>query len=72
MGSLFSVKEPDGVPSELTSFLTRCFIARVRCLLDSTSGFLVCVCVSVCVSVRVCLCVRVCVCVFIHVFNITN
>ncbi|CAL8326632.1 unnamed protein product [Arctogadus glacialis] len=40
VGSLFSVKEPDGVPSELTSFLTRCFIARVRCLLDSTSGFL--------------------------------
>ena len=72
MGSLFSVKEPDGVPSELTSFLTRCFIARVRCLLDSTSGFLVCVCVSLCVSLCVCVSVCVCVCVFIHVFNITN
>ncbi|KAJ3594577.1 hypothetical protein NHX12_003884 [Muraenolepis orangiensis] len=40
VGSLFSAKEPDGVPLELTPFLTRCFMARVRCLLDSTSGFL--------------------------------
>ncbi|KAK0146125.1 Aryl hydrocarbon receptor repressor [Merluccius polli] len=40
VGSLFSAKEPDGVPLELTPFLTRCFITRVRCLLDSTSGFL--------------------------------
>ncbi|XP_062337134.1 aryl-hydrocarbon receptor repressor b [Osmerus eperlanus] len=40
VGSLFSAQEPDGVPLELTAFLTRCFIARARCLLDSTSGFL--------------------------------
>lgn len=41
MGHMYSSEEPDGVPPELSPFLTRCFIARVRCLLDSTSGFLV-------------------------------
>ncbi|KAI4879392.1 hypothetical protein NFI96_026434, partial [Prochilodus magdalenae] len=40
VGSLFSAQEPGGVPPELSPFLTRCFIVRVRCLLDSTSGFL--------------------------------
>ncbi|XP_067232177.1 aryl hydrocarbon receptor repressor-like isoform X1 [Chanodichthys erythropterus] len=40
MGHMYSSEEPDGVPPELSPFLTRCFIARVRCLLDSTSGFL--------------------------------
>ncbi|NP_001029092.1 aryl-hydrocarbon receptor repressor b [Danio rerio] len=37
---LYSAEQPDGVSPELTPFLTRCFIARMRCLLDSTSGFL--------------------------------
>ncbi|XP_016146271.1 aryl hydrocarbon receptor repressor-like isoform X2 [Sinocyclocheilus grahami] len=40
MGHLYSSEEPDGVPPKLSPFLTRCFVARVRCLLDSTSAFL--------------------------------
>lgn len=39
--SLFNAQDLDGVPTELSPFLTRCFIARVRCLLDNKSGFLV-------------------------------
>ncbi|KAM6953375.1 aryl hydrocarbon receptor repressor-like [Aplochiton taeniatus] len=40
VSSLFHSQEAGGVPPELSSFLNRCFISRVRCLLDSTSGFL--------------------------------
>lgn len=38
--SLFNSPEAGEIPPELSGFLNRCFIARVRCLLDSTSGFL--------------------------------
>ncbi|XP_062843350.1 aryl-hydrocarbon receptor repressor b [Trichomycterus rosablanca] len=38
--NLFNAQESDGVPPELSPFLTRCFITRMRCLLDSKSGFL--------------------------------
>lgn len=41
VSSLFHSPEAGGIPPELSCFLNRCFIARVRCLLDSTSGFLV-------------------------------
>ncbi|XP_076147340.1 uncharacterized protein LOC143131588 [Alosa pseudoharengus] len=37
---LFHSQEAGGVSPELSPFLNRCFISRVRCLLDSTSGFL--------------------------------
>ncbi|TRY55795.1 hypothetical protein DNTS_025644 [Danionella cerebrum] len=37
---LYSVERSDGINPEMVPFLSRCFIARVRCLLDSTSGFL--------------------------------
>ncbi|XP_030625439.1 aryl-hydrocarbon receptor repressor a [Chanos chanos] len=40
VSSLFHSQEAGGIPPEYTSFLNRCFISRVRCLLDSTSGFL--------------------------------
>uniref|UniRef100_A0AAQ6AGR6 BHLH domain-containing protein n=1 Tax=Amphiprion ocellaris TaxID=80972 RepID=A0AAQ6AGR6_AMPOC len=40
VSSLFHSQEAGEISSELSCFLNRCFIARVRCLLDSTSGFL--------------------------------
>ncbi|KAF3836124.1 hypothetical protein F7725_028682 [Dissostichus mawsoni] len=40
VSSLFHSPEAGGIPPELSCFLNRCFLARVRCLLDSTSGFL--------------------------------
>ncbi|KAK2858635.1 hypothetical protein Q5P01_003255 [Channa striata] len=40
VSSLFHSPEAGGILPELSCFLNRCFIARVRCLLDSTSGFL--------------------------------
>ncbi|XP_018609513.1 aryl hydrocarbon receptor repressor-like [Scleropages formosus] len=40
VNNLFNSPESGGIPPEYSSFLNRCFISRVRCLLDSTSGFL--------------------------------